>query len=395
MYQWIADRMGDAGLGDYAAAVAMAATLLVVVAACIVARLITRLIAVKVSSVLIRRTKYIWDDILFDSKVFHRLANAAVPAVLSAFADATPVLRELLGKAAGISGAVVTVLLVDALLNAVGEIYGLKEVSKIRPIKSLLQACKVAAVIVGGITVIAILAGESPLVLLGGIGAMTAVTSLIFKDAILGFVAGIQLTGNDMIRIGDWIEVPGRSANGTVTELSMTTVKVRNFDRTITSVPAYTLVSDAFINWRGMEVSGGRRIKRAIRLDAAGVRFCDGDMLRRLQEMPLLRAHFGEPSGEAADEGGITNLGAFRAYIAAYLREHPGIQRDAMVMVRQLEPEDRGLPLELYAFAATTDWERYEGIQSDIFEHLYAVAPAFGLSVYQRPSGGDVRGTRA
>ena len=249
------------------------------------------------------------------------------------------------------------------------------------------------------------LIGKSPLVLLGGISAMTAVLTLVFKDAILGFVAGIQLTSNDMIRIGDWIEMPKYSANGTVTDLSLTTVKVENFDKTVTSIPAYALVSDAFINWRGMESSGARRIKRAIFLDAASVKLCDGGMLARFGKMELLRDYIAEKLREIekynAERGcdlsepvngrRLTNLGTFRAYVTEYLKRNSHIRQDMTLMAHTLPAGSEGIPLEIYCFADTTKWEEYESIQADIFDHLYSVVPRFGLEIYQKPSGNDIR----
>ena len=269
----------------------------------------------------------------------------------------------------------------------------------------MLQIIKVVLYIIGIIILIAILIGQNPIVLLGGIGAMTAVVSLIFKDAILGFVAGIQLTANDMIRIGDWVEMPKYSADGTVIELSLTTVKVRNFDNTITSIPAYTMVSDSFINWRGMELTGGRRIKRALYINTADIKFCNDSMIEKFGKIDLLKNYLGQKIqdinshntqlsadlDEPVNGRRLTNLGTFRAYIFEYLNNHPGIHKGMLIMVRQLKSEGEGVPLEIYAFTNTTKWTEYEKIQADIFDHLYAVAPEFELSLFQKPSGSDFR----
>lgn len=380
-------------------------TLAVLVLICILVRLIIKWVVVRMAGRMVAGQKYKWGSILFQNKVFHRLTNVVIPIGLSAVISSLPGENSFLAKVNGVIGVWIFLLIFDAVLHSADQIYRLYEISKTRPIRGLLQVIKVAVYIISGIIAVAVLAGESPVVLLGGIGAMTAVTSLIFKDAILGFVAGIQLTANDMIRIGDWIEMPKCNADGTVIDLSMTTIKVENFDKTITAIPAYMLVSDAFINWRGMENSGGRRIKRAIYIDAAGVQLCDDAMIERFRNIELIRRYIKEKQIEieqhnesfvydAADPVNgrkITNIGTFRAYVSEYLKHHPGIHKDMTIMVRQLSPDDRGLPLEIYAFTNTTKWGEYEGIQSDIFDHLYAVASEFGLQIYQKPSGSDVR----
>ncbi len=405
MYELIYRLLEKTGLHAYAAPLSYLSVLLAIVLVSVLGRLIVKFLLVRIFTKVARRTKYVWDDIFLKHRMFHRTANIVVPIAISLLGSGLPSQTQLVSKAAGVAGILVFLLLFDSFLDSIDEIYRLYEVSKTRPIRALLQVVKVLVYILGGIAAIAVLIGESPLVLLGGIGAMTAVTSLIFKDAILGFVAGIQLTANDMIRIGDWIEMPKYSADGTVIDLSMTTVKVENFDKTITSIPAYTLVSDAFINWRGMENSGGRRIKRAIYIDAADVRLCDDAMIERFRGMALLRQYIDEKlkeieaynkehafnMSEPVNGRRITNIGTFRAYIVQYLKQHPGIHKDMIVMVRQLSPDDRGLPLEIYAFTNTIKWVEYEGIQSDIFDHLYSVASEFGLQIYQKPSGSDLR----
>lgn len=401
LYQWLA----DSHLGNYAALLSYVSVLLTIVFFCIVGRLVLRWILVKVIGRISRKTKYVWDDIFLKNRMFQRLANLIIPITISLLGSGLPTQTELYAKISSVAGILVFLLIVDSALDSVNEIYRLYEVSKTRPIRAVLQVVKLVVYILGAIAALAILIGESPLVLLGGIGAMTAVTSLIFKDAILGFVAGIQLTANDMIRIGDWIEMPKYSADGTVVDLSLTTVKVQNFDKTITSIPAYTLVSDAFINWRGMETSGGRRIKRAIYIDAAGVKLCDDKMLERFRKIALLQPYLDRKQEEITSYNEvhhcdmsdpvngrrITNIGTFRAYIVEYLKQHPGIHKDMIIMVRQITPDDRGLPLEIYAFTNTVRWVDYEGIQSDIFDHLYAIAGEFGLQIYQKPSGSDLR----
>ena len=279
-----------------------------------------------------------------------------------------------------------------------------------RSIKSYVQLGKLMLMLVGAIAVVAALVDRSPLILLSGLGAMSAVLMLVFKDTILSFTAGVQLSSNDMLRVGDWIEMPQVGADGFVVDIALHTVKVQNWDKTITTVPTWRLMSESFKNWRGMFSSGGRRIRRALRLDAASVRFLEDDEIERLSRIALLRPyledkrrdvlasneavreHLGEQAtAQPVNLRRLTNVGTFRAYVQAYLRAHPRIHQDMLLIVRTLEPTAEGVPLELYCFTATTAWVEYEAIQGDIFDHLIAVLPEFGLRPYQSPSGSDIR----
>lgn len=324
--------------------------LLLAISVSLIARYIALKIVVRIIAKAAKKSKVNWDNTLVENKVFHRLANLLLPIILHSFSFAFPDNAPILKKIIYTLTIVFLVLVIDSTLNATDQIYRAYEISKARPIKGLLQVIKVAVFIIGGIILIATLVGESPMVLLGGIGAMTAVTSLIFKDAILGFVAGIQLSANDMVRIGDWIEMPQQAADGTVIDLSLTTVKVENFDKTITSIPAYALVSDAFINWRGMQNAGGRRIMRSINIDANSVKLCDDEMIERFKKIKLLSNYIDERSKEIEQYNKnnnfdlsvhvngrrMTNLGVFRAYIGEYLKNNQSIRRDMIIMVRQL-----------------------------------------------------------
>jgi miniconductance mechanosensitive channel len=238
---------------------------------------------------------------------------------------------------------------------------------------------------------------------------MSAVLMLIFKDTILGFVAGVQLSTNDMLRVGDWIEMPQLNADGDVIDIALHTVKVRNWDKTITTIPSWRLISDSYKNWRGMQETGGRRIKRALYIDASSVHFLDDEEIRRLARLRLLADYLpskerdvaqwnhglGKAAALPANRRRLTNLGTFRAYVQAYLDRHPQIHRELSCMVRQLASEAQGIPLELYCFTTTVAWADYEGIQADIFDHLFALLPEFGLALYQQPSGRDVRAALA
>lgn len=393
------------GVIKYAEGLSYFTLFLGVLIAAILLRILVKLVILKVVTKTAKRTKTQWDNILLKNQFFQRISNLMIPIVLSMFTNTFLPILSIWERAVNLLVVIFVVLIVHSALNGIGEIYKTYEISRTRPIKGVLQVVSIITYIVGGVVAIALLVGESPVVLLGGIGAMTAVTSLIFKDAILGFVAGIQLTGNDMVRIGDWVEVPNFSANGTVVDISLTTVKVENFDNTITTVPAYAMITNAFINWRGMEESGGRRIKRALYVNVADVRFVDDVDLDHYEDIALLssyiksrREEIKEDNQKRAQDSNLqmntrrlTNLGTFRVYVEEYLKHHVEIRKDTTLMVRQLETEGQGIPLEIYAFANTTEWTKYEGIQSNIFDHLYAIATEFGLTLFQQPSGNDVR----
>jgi miniconductance mechanosensitive channel len=267
----------------------------------------------------------------------------------------------------------------------------------------MLQTMQVILWLVGGIVVVGELIGRDPLSLLAGLGASAAILMLVFKDSIMGFVSGVQLSANDMLKVGDWIEMPKYGANGTVIEVTLNTVKVRNWDNTITTIPPYLLVSDSFQNWRGMRESGGRRVKRSINIDMTSVRFCTPEMLAKYRKIQLLKDYV-EQTEEVIEkynvENGIdnsilvngrrqTNLGVFRAYLTAYLKSLPDVNQELTCMVRQLQPTDRGIPIELYFFCALKDWVPYEGVQADVFDHVLAIIPEFDLQVFQSPSGRD------
>ena len=319
--------------------------------------------------------------------IMQRVSNVVIPVVFIFLTRDLAGRYAFLGVLIEVAFIIVVMLIIFSCIKSVSTVYGTHEVSKTFPIHGIMQVVTVIVSIIGGIVIIATLVGQSPMVLLGSFGAMTAIITLIFKDAILGFMAGILLTTNKMIQIGDWIEIPNHHANGFVIDLSMTTVKVENLDKTITSIPAYTLISDSFINWRGMIDAGARRIKRPLYIDATRVCVCTDEMLARFKEMPLLANHFTQHEGAT-----FTNLGVFRAYVTAYLRAHPLIHQSMTLVVRQLDSGATGIPLEIIAFAKATSGMEFEPIQSDIFDHLYAVINDFGLCLYQNPSGYDIRG---
>ncbi len=349
-----------------------------------------------------------WDDLLVSSGVFNRLAQAAPAVVIYFGISAIPNLPDgavaTINKLTLVFLVIVMIRAVSAVLTAIDGIYELSPRARERPIKGFIQIAKIIVFLLGSVLVIAILLEKSPLGVLTGFGAITAILLLVFKDTILAFVASVQLSRLDMVRVGDWIEMPEFNADGDVIEVALHTVRVQNWDKTITTIPTHRLVSTSFKNWRGMSESGGRRIKRAIYIDVASVRFMTADEVAHFRRFVLLKdyvdskeqeleAHNAElpgPADEAANARRLTNLGTFRAYVYNYLRNHPDIHKEMTLLVRQLPPGPTGVPLEIYCFTRTTDWLKYEEIQSDIFDHMLAISREFGLLVYQQPSSGDL-----
>jgi miniconductance mechanosensitive channel len=358
---------------------------------------------------LTRKSSTTWDDALYHSRFFHKVL-LLVPGVLLGFAapftlDEFPGALNRVLQFTQIYLVFVSLLSVNAFLNAIYEIYQGFEVSKSKPIKGYLQVFKIVLFVFGTIIAISMLLGKSPVYLLGGLGAFSAIILLIFKDPILGLVGGIQLSANDMVRPGDWIVQQKSGADGVVTEISLTTVKVQNWDKTITTVPTYSLVSESFTNWRGMEESGGRRIKRSVFIDVNSVKFCSQEMIDRFRKINLVSDYVEQKETELTDynlsnnvDNSVlvngrrqTNLGVFRAYLMAYLRSNPNIRQDMTFLVRQLQPGESGIPMEIYVFSKVQEWASYEDIQSDIFDHVLAAVPEFELQVFQNPSGADFR----
>lgn len=325
------------------------------------------------------------------------------------FAD-TPTIRHWVEIATASLLTSVIILLLFRILDVFHSRYREYEKSGHFAIKSLVQACKVILFIFGIIAILAIIFQKSPLLVLSGFGAVTAVILLIFKDALLGLVAGIQLNINNMVRLGDWIQLPDGSANGTVVDIALTTIKVENWDKTFTCLPSYDLISNAFINWRGMSDSGGRRIMRSLNLDLQSIRFASPELLSSLGQIALLGPHLEIRQHEIddfnhlatgaashpANRRRLTNAGLFRAYVAAYLHSRADVQPEPFTfLVRHLQPSNEGLPIQIYVFTKTTDWAAYEGIQADIFDHLIAILPSFDLRVFQSPGGSDIASIRS
>ena len=356
----------------------------------------------------------VWARALLADRILTRAAQVVPSLVMQTGLASIPHLPAIaitVGRNVAIA---VTVLQVARLINAVLDSLQAQNEDCIdtaqstRSIKSYVQLGKLLVMLVAGIVMIATLIDRSPLILLSGLGAISAVLMLVFKDTILSFTAGVQLSGNDMLRVGDWLQMDQVGADGAVVDMALNTVKIRNWDNTITTIPTWRLMSESFKNWRGMAESGGRRIKRGLMIDNATVRFLTDAEIRELQDIALLKpyldqknqeisAHnqsFAAKAPEMADEivnlRKLTNLGTFRAYVNAYLKAHPRLRQDMTLMARMMESTSNGTPLEIYAFTATTAWLEYEAIQGDIFDHLLAVLPEFGLRAFQIPSGNDV-----
>ncbi|MBN2128314.1 MAG: mechanosensitive ion channel [Sedimentisphaerales bacterium] len=402
------------GLTDTAAEVAarVIAFLLMILAA-YVANFIAKKLLLRAIRKLVERTKTVWDDMLVKRKVFNRLSHLAPALVIYAMApfvgEGSEKAIATIQRIAMVYMAGVGLLVLDAFLSAVIDIYRTFEAAHKRPIRGFVQAAKIILYVLGIIIVVSIIMGKSPGLFLGGLGAMTAVLMLIFKDSILGLVAGIQLSTNQMLHIGDWIEMPKYGADGDVIDITLTTVKVQNWDKTITTIPTYALISDYFKNWRGMSESGGRRIKRSIQIDMTSVKFCTAEMLERFKRIKYINEYIDRKlqeinehnTAEGIDEGDLvngrhlTNIGTFRAYVAAYLRHHPKVHQGMTFLVRHLQPTAEGLPVQIYIFSNDQVWANYEAIQADIFDHILAVIPEFDLRVYQNPTGADFKAIRA
>lgn len=357
------------------------------------------------------KTRTRWDDVLVERQVFERLSHlapalvvyVAAPILLDQSEDAAVVdyLRRFANVWMILAGARTLNALLDALV-----IIGLeKKSTRTKPVRSYAQVVQLLVWVSAGILSVAVLMQKSPTVLLTGLGAMTAVLLLVFQDTILGFIASLRIEANEMLRVGDWVEMPKYGADGDVIEIGLHTVKIQNWDKTITTIPTHAFMSDSFKNWRGMTESGGRRIKRSLKLDMTSVRFLDEADVERLSGVKALRSYLEERTAEveawnqehAVDKSTpvngrrLTNLGTFRAYVESYLRQLGPIREDMTFLVRQLAPTPEGIPLELYCFSGEQRWSQYEGIMGDIFDHLLSVLDEFGLKAFQQPSGADFR----
>ncbi|MFC1898168.1 mechanosensitive ion channel family protein [Candidatus Cloacimonadota bacterium] len=366
----------------------------------ILSYLISKYILLHVILKLSKKTKTLWDDKLVERRVFDNL-NIIIPLLIIYFsAELFPAFQLIISRFSKIGIVWFTVLAVSSLLSAINDIYLTTRNAGNKPIKGYLQIVKIFFFIIGCIVILGILLGRSPWVLVSGLGAMTAILLLIFKDTILSLIASLQISFNDLVKVGDWLSVPQFNADGDVIDIALHTVKIQNWDKTISVIPTHKLIEGTFKNWRGMQDSGGRRIKRAIFLDISSIRFCDKKMLSRFRKIQLIENYLENihkeienynlenniDTSELINGRNLTNVGVFRKYIEEYLKHNTNIRKDMTFLIRQLSPGSTGLPLEIYVFINDINWANYEAIQADIFDHILAVVPEFGLSIFQYPT---------
>lgn len=407
LLHWYVGLLSGTGMSDGMRIFIENATIIVVtILLAILADFIVKRVIISSIATLTKRTKNDWDDVFVEQKVFNRLAHLAPALIvfyaLQYFFEAENLVR-FLGNVTQTYMILVVLMVIDSVLNAMHEIYMKLPISKGRNIKGYIQVVKIIFYAMGIILIISVFSEKTPTALMAGVGAMAAVLMLVFKDTILGFVASIQLSANKMVNVGDWISMPKYNADGDVIDISLNTVKVQNWDKTIATIPTYALVSESFNNWKGMEDSGGRRIKRSINIDMNSVTFLDDAQIERLGNFHLLKDYISNKQKEIAEfnnslnlEVGtvtngrkMTNLGTFRKYLEEYLQHHPMISNEMTFLIRHLQPTDKGLPIEIYVFSKDQAWANYEAIQADIFDHTLAILPEFDLHVFQSPSGGD------
>ncbi|WP_298775932.1 mechanosensitive ion channel family protein [uncultured Shewanella sp.] len=378
----------------------------------LVVYLVVRRVIVRTVNLVIKHSKVSWDDTFMRHQVLEKMAWLAPLFVLSLLVPLAlsnmPLLSTLTERLLEFTIVILVIRVVYSALDAANEVADLNLVSRRLPIKSFVQLLKLFLFFVAIIICVSILSDQSPVYFLSGLGVATGLVMLVFKDTILGFVAGIQLAANRMVSPGDWIQMDKYGADGSVEEVSLTTVKVRNWDKTITMIPAYALVSDAFKNWRGMSESGGRRIKRALIIDTQTIQFITDEDKKRFSKINHLKEYLTSKAVEMdaynakvsdaemrVNSRHLTNIGTFRAYMVYFLRNHPNIHQEMTLLVRQLAPVSEGIPIEIYVFTNDTRWDVYEDIQADIFDHIYAILPEFGLRAFQPPSGADLRSLKA
>lgn len=396
------------GLNEHLAWItALLMSLSILLLSCLVVFKVVDVIIAKVVGKVIKKTRNDWDDLIFEMKVIPRIAQLAPVLAVALLApllfQGEKVWTALVDKLVVVYSIVVFVLIVDGIINFAHALYKRRPAAGRVPLTGFVQALKLLVFLGGLVLVVAQLLGESPVVLVSGLGAMTAVLLLIFREPILGFVAGIQLSANNMVKQGDWIQMDGQGVDGDVIEITLTTVKVRNWDKTIVSVPAYDLIQHSFKNWRGINEAGGRRIKRSIHVDLNSIGFLEDEIMDRFsgyrflqdymkgkrEEVKQFNQKLGETKNIRVDGRNLTNIGTFRAYCTEYLRNHPDLNQQLTLMVRQLEPTSKGLPIQIYCFTKDTSWVPHENIQSDMFDHFLAVLPEFNLTAFQEPSGLD------
>ncbi len=401
--------LGLTGLSDkyHTLTATLLAFTLVLIIAWIVYQIINRVVIYSLKKIA-AKTSSNWDNILFENGVFRRLSHL-VPAVIIYFGVAValqpyPEAVKIIRSATYVYMIIAGILVLDALINSLHQIYNTLSISKNRTIKGYVQVIKIFIYVLGAGIVFSVILQRDLITFFAGLGAMAAVILLIFKDTILGLVAGVQLSANDMVRLGDWIQMDSRSADGTVIDISLNTVKVQNWDQTISTIPTYALVSESFTNWRGMEESGGRRIKRSVSIDIRSIHFLDKTEIESLKKIKIIKDYIEKRELEIelynrendidntmpVNGRRLTNIGTFRKYVEEYLKRHREINNNMTFLVRHLQPTEKGLPVEIYVFCKDKRWAYFEAVQADIFDHILAIIPQFGLKVFQNPSGDDI-----
>ncbi len=406
---WLKELLLNAGLSySLASILSTAGLVLFVILLSWLSNFIAKTIIIKVVTKIVKTTTSTWDDIFLEQKVFTRLSHFAPALVIWSMAGWAlkmyPSWLLAVQTMTYIYMVVIGMVVVNSFIEAWHKIYLTLPISKHRHIKGYVQLVKLIVVLITILVIISVVFKKEVSTLIAGLGAMAAVLMLIFKDAILGLVASIQLSGNNMLKIGDWISIPSRGVDGNVTDITLTTVKVQNFDKTIITVPAYTLVNESFQNWKGMEELGIRQMKRSFLIDLRTIRFAGPEIKEKILGNPILRKHFDERDidnkksahkylyepDNFLNNPDITNLGLFRYYAESYLNSHPLVDKNQSLMVRHRNPEGNGLPIQVFAFCNKNSWVPFEHIQSEIVEHLIAVLEEFGLKIYQQPSGDDL-----
>lgn len=404
LINWLTDQGIAPSLSSF---IARTAGCLTTVLLCFISYIFTKHKVLKVITYVIKKTKTQFDDIMLKNQFFKHIPKLVpsiiliylIPVVFESYVELITILNRIVYSYITL----LIVLTLNSFLTVVTEIYKSIETTMKLPITSLVQVVRIILAFIGILIILGILLNKSPLILLSGLGALTAVFMLVFKDSLMGFVAGIQLTLNHMVDRGNWISMPKYGADGNVIDITLTTVKVCNWDKTITMVPTYALMSESFKNWKGMSEAGGRRIKRSIFIDMQSIRFCDDEMLSRLEKVQLISDFIKNRKKEIFEYNQknkvdlsnpvngrkLTNIGLFRVYIESYLRQNPNIKKDMTFLVRQLQPTTNGLPIEIYVFCSETQWVKYESVQADIFDHIFAIIQQFDLEMFQTPTGAD------
>ncbi|MFT4525797.1 MAG: miniconductance mechanosensitive channel [Granulosicoccus sp.] len=407
---WMIERITELGVSpELASWFTLAIDVIILILIAFIVDVIARKVILRLVQSLVAKSKTEVDDVFFENRVFRGMAHVlpalviliGAPIILQDFPGALKYVTKL----SYVLMVIAIVLVFNAFMNSVHVLLSRNELFKDKPIQSYVQVAKLIGYLVAGVLIISTLIGKSPVVVLSAFGAVAAVLIFVFKDTILGLVASIQISVNDLIRVGDWVSMDKYGADGDVVDISLNTIKVQNWDKTISTIPTYMFTADSFKNWRGMEEAGGRRVKRAINMKISSIKFCDSDMINRFAKFDLLTEYLTERGEEVASHNQtlssdlsvsingrkLTNIGVFREYASRYISANANTHQGLTKMVRQLAPTSEGVPIELYFFTKTTEWGEYEQIQSDVFDHLLASVYLFDLEVFESPTGADFK----